>query len=137
MVAATIFTVISQYFGGIFIGLKNPKVNGGTTIVVAFINVLLNVIAIRYFGLYAASFSTLVAFMVLCAIRWMYMKKDIKISIKFSTLGYAVMFIYFSVIVYVNNKVLNWINVLVAAVIFIYTNRKFIKKMVGKVLKRV
>lgn len=47
------------------------------------------------------------------------------------------MFIYFSVIVYVNNKVLNWINVLVAAVIFIYTNRKFIKRMVGKVLKRV
>lgn len=137
LVAATIFTVISQYFGGIFIGLKNPKVNGGTTIVAAFINVLLNVIAIRYFGLYAASFSTLVAFMVLCAIRWMYMKKDIKISIKFSTLGYAVMFIYFSVIVYVNNKVLNWVNVLVAAVIFIYTNRKFIKRMVGKVLKRV
>ena len=136
LVAATVFTVISQYFGGIFIGLKNPEVNGGTTVVAAITNVIINLVAIRYFGLFAASASTLISFVLLCVIRWMYMRRKIRLKMSLSTVTYVMIFLYFSTLVYINNKVFNRINVLVAAVVFLYTNRKFVSGIVNRFSKK-
>lgn len=131
LVAATVFTVISQYFGGIFIGLKRPKVNGATTILAASVNVLINVFAIKIMGLYAASLSTLTAFVVLCVVRWVYLRNDIKLQLEAKTILYGCLFVYFVIGVYCERMLLNIVNIIVAAGIFVMTNRTFIKKLSG------
>lgn len=137
LVVATIFTAISTYFGGIFIGLKRPKVNGVTTLMAAAINITANVLFINVLGLYAASGSTLIAFIALCAVRWIYMNKEIKVRLNLSTYIYIGWLIYFVVMVYINNSILNITNIVLAMIIFIYTNRGFMMKFVNKMKKKV
>lgn len=61
LLLSTYFMNISGFYGGIFTAYKETKIMGITTIIAAFINLILMFISIKYGGLYAVSLSALIA----------------------------------------------------------------------------
>lgn len=78
-VAAFINSLCSLY-GGIFFGFKDSKLVGISTVIGAIVNFIFNIILIKKIGLYAASISTLVCYIVILLIRIKAAKKYINIT---------------------------------------------------------
>lgn len=129
LITSVIFSVLSQYFGGIFIGLKEPKYNGITTVLAAVVNILINVSFINTIGLYAASGSTLIAYIFLCLIRYFIIKQKVNLQFKRSLIKYLFIYIYFIIAVYIDNLYLNILNIFLAGLLFLFINRNMIKSI--------
>lgn len=67
------FSSMVSFYGGIYVALKRTKQVGISSTIGAVLNILINVLLIKKIGLYAASISTLVSYLL---IYW-YRKKDI------------------------------------------------------------
>ena len=79
MIAIFINSLCAMY-GGIFTGYKQSKTIGTTTLLGAAVNFLFNLLAIRLIGLYAASISTLVSYVVIMIVRAYHANKLVKLS---------------------------------------------------------
>lgn len=136
LIFSVIFLILSQFLGGIYVARKESKKNGSTTIIGALTDVIVNVALIRIIGLYAASISTLVAYLVLFVIRMVDIRKNFNIMFYKRTLLYGVLFLYFCITCYFNSFVLSIINVIFAAISFIMINKRYILVLVKKMLKK-
>lgn len=81
LIAIFVNSMCSLY-GGVLSGLKNTKVIGWTTVVGSVVNAVINIMFIRYIGLYAASISTLIAYIVIYIFRIIKLKKEISIKLE-------------------------------------------------------
>lgn len=136
LLTATVLSFIAQFFGGIFIGLKNTKVNGFTTLLAAAVNVVVDLALIQTIGMFAASLSTLVAYSTLFIVRFIIIRKKYKLKFGIKGAVYAGLYGYFIVSQYLNITWLHVANVIVACAIFYIANRAFINSIVAKVVKR-
>ncbi len=136
LLLAVAFSFIAQFFGGIFIGLKMSKVNGSTTVIAALTNLVVHYALIKFIGLYAASVSTLVSCVVLFVIRFVKIKKQVAFNTEKKSLLFITIFAYFIGMQYVKLPLVDYLNVLLAVAIFLYTNKNFIRAFVSKALKR-
>lgn len=64
LIVATYFSNLSSFIGGIFTAYKDTKIIGKTTIIAATINLVVNLLCIKFIGLWAAAVSTLVAMII-------------------------------------------------------------------------
>lgn len=107
LVAVFINSMCSLY-GGIFTGFKDSVIIGKTTVVGAVVNFFVNIILIKYFGLYAASLSTLISYVIIWAMRHRAMKRYVDIQfprhdiIQCMAALFVVTFGYFSQHMFVN-----------------------------------
>lgn len=85
LLIATIFNIVVSMYGSIYVATKNSKEIAKTSIYAAVINIFINLILIKYIGLYAASISTLIAYLSMSIYRVWDSKKyiTIKWNIKF------------------------------------------------------
>lgn len=134
LVAAIIFNSISQFLGGIHISFKNPKENGVSTVLAAFLNVAINLIFIKVIGLFAASISTLVANVFIVLFRKYRLRNKIKLRFNLETYFYFVIFMYYFICqyVFVNCIYINVINFIVAVILFIIINRNIVFAILKK-----
>lgn len=79
LVAIFVNSMCSLY-GGVFTGFKASKIIGVTTIIGAVVNFLFNMALINTIGLYAASLSTLISYIIIFLIRKHYADKLIKVK---------------------------------------------------------
>lgn len=77
---ATYYSNLSSYFGGIFSAYKDTKIMGTTTLFAAAINLIIDLILIKQFKIYAACISTLVADLIVYFYRRKKLKKYIKLK---------------------------------------------------------
>lgn len=133
LIASVLFTTISQFLGGIFIGMKETKKNGFTTVISAIVNIVLNLMFIKKFGLYAASLSTLISFIVLCIIRFIIINKSYQLKIDLNSWLLMIIFLYFIIMQYINITFINYINIIFAVVLFIYVNWPILNSYLGKI----
>lgn len=71
---------ICSVFGGIFTAFKKSKIIGSSTILGALINCVINILLISQMGMYAASISTLVSYIVILIVRYRFSKNLIVIK---------------------------------------------------------
>lgn len=81
LMLATIFNIIVSLVGSIYVALKKTKEIAKTSIYAAVINISINLVLIRYVGLFAASISTLVAYFAMSIYRLIDVQKYVKIKI--------------------------------------------------------
>lgn len=135
LMIAIVLSMLAQFIGGIYVAKMDSKTNGITTIIAAIINIIVNLGLINFIGLYAATISTLVAYLALFIIRYIKVKKEIDLKFSKSVYIAAGMLIYMTIINYINNKVLNIINVGIAFIYFFIVNKENVKKITRKILK--
>ncbi len=69
LMIAIFFNSLCSLLGGIFTAYKRSDIIGKTTIYGAVVNIVVNLIFIKFIGLYAASISTLVSYIVIVFVR--------------------------------------------------------------------
>ncbi len=132
---AFFFSCISTYLGGIYLAYKKSFNVGITTIVSAIINLIVNIVLIRYIGLFAASLSTLCGYIFIDLYRYIDVQKIVHIKFNFKQMIVGLLGIGFSgVLFYMRQTALDAINI-VASLIMCYLLNKDITKTLLKTVK--
>ena len=111
-----------SFFGGLYVALKRTKEVGFSSIIGAVLNVLINIIFIEKIGLYAASFSTLISFMIILIYRIIDIKKFINITYDLKSILIGIIFV---IIVIVGFYINNITSIIINAILAIVYNLKF------------
>ena len=120
----------SNYLGGIYVALKKTTNLAKSVIIGAVINVIINFIAIKKFGLYAASISTVISYFIVLIYRIIDIKKYYKITYNFKNIGISILFIIFSLTLYYFKGILFTLtNIIFSIFIFIVFNKNLLYKM--------
>lgn len=129
MLSSLIYSVIGIY-SVVYIAYKRTGNIAKTSMIAAAINFLLNVVLIRYIGLYAASISSVVAYAVMLGIRYFDIQKFVKIRTdKKLVLSVVCMMMIQFVTYYMRNFWVSVINFLIVVLYALYLNRNFITEV--------
>lgn len=136
-IISSLFNVIIGLISVIYVGKKNTKAIANTSIVSAIINIVVHLSLIKFIGLYAAVFSTLIAFFIMSIYRIFDINKkyfkinlDKKLIIETIFIMTIVLFIY-----YTNNSVLNILSILIA-IVFAWVLNKDSINIIWNMLKK-
>lgn len=127
LMISIIFSMMSQFIGGLYIADMNSKKNGFTTLIASIVNLFVHLILIKFIGLYAASISTLVSYVLLFVIRYMDIKSSVQLRIEKENKKIVFMLLYFSFCIFINNIYLNIFNMLLSIFVCFLWNRKEIE----------
>lgn len=136
LVTAAMLLSLSQFYGGVQIALKQPKHVGYTTAIGAVVNVVLNIIFIKYYGVLAAAVTTLIGNSVILLIRKMYTNKIYSIHLGKNEWFCVIIYIYFVIVSYfIDNMVFNFMNFVLAGVFFCVINKAYFIIILKRMLK--
>lgn len=125
LMLSTLFNVMVGLLSVIYIAKKNTKAVAKTSVMAAIINLVVNLSLVKFIGLYAASISTLVAYLVMAIYRYIDVQKYVKIKIdkKFLIIVF-VMIPILLVSYYINNFYLNIVMLVVVCLYAALSNLK-------------
>ena len=138
LVVGTILNVAISLYSQIYLAKKMSKQVASTTILGAVINILINVVFIKYIGLFAASLSTMVSYMVMAIYRHFDLKKYVNIKInKMLLVKLFLMFTLISISYYINNVYLNIVSLIIVCIDAYFLNRQLLKDSIKTVLSKI
>ena len=138
LVIGTVFNVAICLYSQIYLAKKMSKQVASTTITGAIINILINIVFIKYIGLFAAAISTMISYMVMAIFRHFDLKKYVNIKIdKLLIIKVFLMFILISISYYINNMYLNIFSLIIVCLDAYFLNRTilidFYKSLYSKI----
>ena len=140
LLMAMFFSSISSFLGGIYVAHKRTKNVGSTTIIAAAINLVIDLILVHSLEIYAASISTLVAYMFLALYRMKNIQSFQEIKFNYgSMIRYIAVLVVMSILLWMDIWYLDVVNVILGTVFAVVSNRAMIKniwKMVQKKLSK-
>lgn len=133
-----IFSGISSFLGAFYVSYKNTKGAFSTSVVGAVVNFGINIILIKYIGLFAAVLSTMISFAVMSLLRYKDIKKyaDISINIK-NNIVRIVIIIVMTMLYYNNSLIANLISIMIAIIYCIITNKELIEIVILKIKSKI
>lgn len=136
LMIAVFFQALQGLYSAVYVALKKTKEIAKTSILSAVINILVNLMLIKFVGLYAASISTLVAFLVMCVYRYFDIKKYRDFSIYKRNIVLALFVCALNCATYYSrNKIAQFI-VLVCVIMYSFALNNSIILSIIKVFKR-
>lgn len=131
---AIFFNSIVNFYSGIYIALKRTKQVGYSSAIGAIINIIINIIFISKIGLYAASISTAISFLIIAIYRAFDLNKVIKIKYDWKELGLGLcVFVVASVCLFMNKQMLSVVCLGMAIVYNLTQNMDMIKSVIKKI----
>lgn len=131
-----VFQSFAAYYGVGYLKLKKTAGASSTSIYGALINIVVNIIFIRFLGLYAAAISTAIGFAVMWIIRVIQIGKKLEINLRISHLSFFCgMAILVATISTSSGVILDSILSTLGLVTFIIANKKLIKQLTGRIWK--
>lgn len=128
------FNVLSSVLGGIYVAYKKSKQVGISTSLAAIINIVINISLIKYIGLYGASFSTVISYLVLFLYRIIDVQKIKKIKFQYLKIIIYTIIIFAMLLICQQRKLFcNVLNIIIAILILIRLNKNHIKKTINKI----
>lgn len=138
LVLGTVFNVALCLYSQVYIAKKLSKQVASTTVIGAIINIVLNVIFIKKFGLYAASISTAISYFVMMVYRHFDLKKYVNIKIENGLIiKTALMFIFTIILYYQTNIYIRLFNLLVACIYAFLLNKDFLLTTLNTVTSKI
>ena len=127
LLIATVFNIIVSFTGAIYVALKKSGEIAKTSIYSAIINIATNLLLIKFIGLYAASISTLLAFLSMTIYRYIDVQKYVKLSVdkKLFIMSIIVGIMIIS-IYYIRNIYLCILGLLIVIIYSVYNNYKLL-----------
>lgn len=135
---ASLFNVVIGLLGVIYVATKKTGEIAKTTILAAVINIVVNILLIKWIGLYAASISTLVGYLITLIYRIYDSKKYINIVFDVKNVMFILFFLSVSIVVYYSeNKIFTLICIPVFIVSVYWHYRKLIHKMAYIIISKI
>lgn len=127
LVLGAVFNVVVCLYSAVYIAKKMTKQVATVSIIGAIINITINVLFIKYLGLYAASISTAISYFVMMVYRHIDLKKYVNIKYESGLIIKTVLIFTFSIILYYQkNMILNIINLVVVVIYAFIMNKDFL-----------
>lgn len=124
------FDVVVSFIGSLYIALKKTNEIAKTSLYSGIINLVINIVLIRFIGIYAAAISTVFAFMIMALYRYIDVKKYVVLKIDFRSLILLAISLILSFFVYYYQiAVLVRINFVFSFIICIYVNRNLLSEL--------
>ena len=132
------FSGISSFFGGIYVAHKKTKNVGMTSILAAACNIMIDLLLVTRIGIYAASVSTLISYLLLAVYRMIDVIKIQEISFNYRKILICLLVLFgMSGICWVNKTITNGLNMIIGFVFAYILNQKTVKGLVNAVLSRL
>lgn len=138
LLIAIFFNSICSLLGGIFTAYKESGIIGKTTVIGAIVNFVVNLAFIKFIGLYAASMSTLISYVVIVCVRTKHVKKFMKLVYPKEFLVQASIALIVVSIGYFMRVM--WVNALILFFLFMwcaYSNKELAKTIIEPILNRL
>ena len=136
LVISIYYTNMSNFYGGIFTAYKDTKIMGSTTVFAAIVNILINLIFIPKYGIYAATFSTLISNIIAYGYRRYKLRNYIDLKEKFNYV-FWILFAITLVTYYINNMALNVVMFIIVLAYCIITNKRFIMGILQPIINKI
>ncbi len=134
LLLGNLFSAIANVIGGVYIAKKETNKVARTTVMAAIINIAINILMIKIYGLYAAAVSTLLSYIVVAIYRYIDVNKGISMKLNRNLFIITMaIFIFSSIFYYINNLVLNLLNLLIIIIILIILNKNMILIVLRKI----
>ncbi len=131
LLISALFHTVGNLYGSLFGALKHTKYIAKTTVFSAIANLVINLSLIHFIGLYAASISTMVAYLLIAVMRHKEICKIIKIKYQFKTVILSILSIIISSISFaVNNTLLTIAAIAATALLTIFLNKDMVNKII-------
>lgn len=114
LMLSTIFSITVSLFGSVYVGLKKSNEIAKTSIYSSIINIAVNLLLIKYIGLYAASISTLVSYLTMAVYRYFDVQKYVKIKVDKKFILISIFTAAILMVIYYSNKF--WVYIIGAIV---------------------
>lgn len=138
LVLATVFNVAICLYSQIYFAKKMSKQIATVTILGAIINIIVNLLFIKFIGLYAASLSTTVSYFIMMLYRHIDLKKYVNITIEKGLLLKTILIFTLAITsYYINNLWLNIINLIIVVIYCVVLNREFLTAGYKTVLSKI
>ena len=138
LVLATVFNVAICLYSQIYLAKKMSKQVASTTVMGAIINILINVVFIRFIGLYAACISTTIAYMAMAIYRHIDLKKYMNIKYDDGFFIKSLLIFVFAICCYYyNHFYTNVICLVIVCAYAFFTNREFLSSSLKTVLNKI
>lgn len=135
---ASLFNVIVGLLGVVYVATKKTFEIAKTTMLAAVINIVVNFALIKFIGLYAASVSTFVGYLVTMIYRMIDTKKYLNIKYNWKHYIITVIGIAFcTFIYYLNNKIISLITLPIFIVIALLVNRDSVELIKSAAMKKL
>ena len=136
LMLSSLFNVGVGLISAIYVAKKRTGDISKTSFLAAVINIVVNVLLIKYIGLYAASISTAVAYASMLIYRAIDCRKYVKLKLDFNMLITLLIVFVLTFVMYYKN--ITWLNVVmfVAIVLFSFVYNKNSFKSLAKIIKR-
>ena len=133
-----VFNVGVSLYSSIYIAKKMTKQVAATSVMGAIINIVVNVLLIKFIGLWAACISTMISYFVMMIYRHFDLKKYIKIKYEKGIFIKTILIFAFAIVLYYQkNMILNIINLVVVSLYAFFINKKFLLGILKGVFKKL
>lgn len=132
LLLAMFFYSLSTYLGGIYVAYKKTRSIGVTTVVAAAVNLIINIIGIGAFGLYAASGAMLISFMLLCFYRMRHVTKISRLTYDFHELfGIILLLVGLCVLSMLQSSIADRVVLMAGIAAFFVLDWKLVRKILA------
>lgn len=131
---------VSSFYGSIYIAQKETRAVGISSAVGAFINLIVNIALIRLIGLYAASISTIISYLILVLYRVIDVKRRKLAIINYNGKRIAfclVLILICCVLCYVQKPITNIINASIGLIFFFVLNYKLLYSVWNGIVAKI
>lgn len=138
LMIAVLFQVVVGLYSVIYVALKKSVEIAKTSFYAAIINIVVDIILIKFIGMYAASISTLLAYATMAVYRYFHVKKYVNVGLGHGLLCSTVIIGLLTLGSYYYNRMI--INVLVLIIVIIYAiviNKNFLRSTVKLIINKV
>ena len=137
LLLGSFFNVFVSMYSAIYVAMKLSKQAANTSIAAAIINIVINIALIKVMGIYAAAISTAVAYGIMMIYRHIDLQKYIKLKIE-NKMIYILLIVFLETVIfyYINNILLNIVNLIFIVLFTFFINRKTIKNVIILILEK-
>lgn len=136
LILATYFSNLSSFIGGIFTAYKDTKIIGKTTIIAAVINLFINLLSIKFIGLWAAAVSTLIAMLINYILRTKRIKKYVQLKLNYNISVSAILLVVDLFAFYSNIFIISITNFMIILCYCIFINREVLISILKEIQKK-
>ena len=138
LIAGSIFEIYSGLLGAIYISMKKSKNIAFSTLGAGLINIFINIIFMRKYGIIVACFSTVISYFILCIYRCFNLKRYIKL--KYFSKSYIIIlvtFIILSILYYLHNYIVCIVSTLITIIVVLILNKELVFSSIRLVMMKL
>lgn len=140
LLVASLFSGMSATIGSLYVANKRTKDIAITTLMSGVLNVIIHLLTIKFIGLYAASISTMITFIILFIFRCRHIKPFFKVKIAYGNLKVillvgSIVFITY----YIENTYLQLLSLLIfmAFLVFLIKSNDYLNEKVKNYIEKI